>query len=79
MSDKILKRIKELRKIIKKHEYNYYVLTQPSISDQEYDIFMKELEKHEEKHTQLITPDSPTQRVGKDLTKEFKPVEHSVP
>ena len=79
MSDKILKRIKELRKIIKKHEYNYYVLTQPSISDQEYDIFMKELEKHEEKNPQLITPDSPTQRVGKDLTKEFKPVEHSVP
>ena len=79
MSDKILKRIKELRKIIKKHEYNYYVLTQPSISDQEYDIFMKELEKHEEKNTQLITPDSPTQRVGKDQTKEFKPVEHSVP
>ena len=79
MSDKLLKRIKELRKIIKKHEYNYYVLTQPSISDQEYDIFMKELEKHEEKNTQLITPDSPTQRVGKDLNKEFKPVEHSVP
>lgn len=79
MSDKILKRIKELRDIIRKHEYNYYVLAQPTISDQEFDMLMKELEKYEEENPQLITPDSPTQRVGKDLTKESKPVEHSVP
>ncbi len=79
MSDKILKKIKELRDIIKKHEYSYYVLAQPTISDKEYDMLMKELEKYEEEYPHLITPDSPTQRVGKDLTKEFKPVEHSVP
>ena len=79
MSDKILKRIKELRDIIKKYEYNYYVLAQPTISDKEYDLLMKELEKYEEENPNLITPDSPTQRVGKDLTKVFKPVEHSVP
>lgn len=80
MPDKILKkRIKELREIIKKHEYDYYILAQPTISDKEYDMFMKELEKYEAENPQLITPDSPTQRVGKDLTKEFKPVEHSVP
>lgn len=79
MSDKILKKIKELRELITKHEYKYYVLAQPSISDKEYDMLMKELEKLEEENPNLITPDSPTQRVGKDLTKEFKPVEHPIP
>ena len=75
MPDKILKkRIKDLREIIKKHEYDYYILAQPTISDKEYDMFMKELEKYEAENPQLITPDSPTQRVGKDLTKKFKPI-----
>ena len=79
MSDKILKKIIELRKLITKHEYNYYVLSQPTISDKEYDMLMKELEKIEEENPGLITPDSPTQRVGKDLTKDFRPVEHPIP
>jgi len=79
MSDKILKKITELRKLITKHEYNYYVLSQPTISDKEYDMLMKELEKIEVENPGLITPDSPTQRVGKDLTKDFRPVEHPIP
>jgi len=79
MSDKILKKITELRELITKHEYNYYVLSQPTISDKEYDMLMKELEKIEEENPGLITPDSPTQRVGKNLTKDFRPVEHPIP
>ena len=79
MSDKILKKITELRELITKHEYNYYVLSQPTISDKEYDMLMKELEKIEVENPGLITPDSPTQRVGKNLTKDFRPVEHPIP
>ncbi|HVO72499.1 MAG TPA: NAD-dependent DNA ligase LigA [Ignavibacteriaceae bacterium] len=71
--------IDKLRQQINEHDYNYYILTQPVISDEEYDLLVKELEKLEQEHPELITPDSPTQRVGKDLTKEFKPVEHKIP
>ncbi len=73
------KKIEELRELIRSHDYKYYVLAEPSISDNEYDMLMKELEKLENENPELITPDSPTQRVGKDLTKEFKPVTHQVP
>ncbi|MDT3695134.1 MAG: NAD-dependent DNA ligase LigA [Ignavibacterium sp.] len=73
------KRIEELRNEILKHDYNYYVLAQPVISDEKYDLLVKELEKLESENPQLITEDSPTQRVGRDLTKEFKPVKHKVP
>lgn len=79
MTQSARRRIEELRELIRKHDYNYYVLAQPLISDYEYDILMKELEKLESENPDLITPDSPTQRVGKDLTKEFKPVFHKVP
>jgi DNA ligase (NAD+) len=73
------KRIDQLKEQIREYDYKYYVLTQPSISDEEYDKLVKELEKLEEENPELITADSPTQRVGKDLTKEFKPVQHNVP
>ena len=76
---KVEKRIEELRDLIHQHDYHYYVLAEPSISDEEYDDLMKELEKLEKENPDLITPDSPTQRVGKDLTKDFKPVTHKVP
>ncbi len=79
MPGKVEKRIEELREIIREHDYKYYVLAEPVISDQEYDALIKELEKLEAENPQLITPDSPTQRVGKDLTKDFKQVEHKVP
>lgn len=73
------KKIEELRDIIREHDHRYYVLTEPAISDYEYDKLIKELEKLEAENPGLITPDSPTQRVGKDLTKDFNPVTHQVP
>ncbi len=79
MTVSVEKRIEELRSKILKHDYNYYVLAQPVISDMEYDLLVKVLEKLENENPELITADSPTQRVGKDLTKEFKPVNHKVP
>ncbi|HSL88394.1 MAG TPA: NAD-dependent DNA ligase LigA [Ignavibacteriaceae bacterium] len=79
MASDIKKRIKELREIISDHDYRYYVLASPVISDGEYDKLYKELEKLENENPHLITQDSPTQRVGKDLTKIFKPVTHKVP
>jgi len=79
MSTEVQKRIEQLRELVREHDYKYYVLAQPSISDYEYDMLIKELETLEEANPDLITPDSPTQRVGKDLTKEFKPVTHALP
>ncbi|HEX7356140.1 MAG TPA: NAD-dependent DNA ligase LigA [Ignavibacteriaceae bacterium] len=79
MPSSVEKKIKELREQIIKHDYNYYVLAQPAISDENYDKLVKELEKLETENPELITPDSPTQRVGKDLTKEFNPVKHKIP
>ena len=75
----IKNRIENLKEQIREHDYKYYVLARPSISDEEFDILMKELEKLEEENPELITSDSPTQRVGKDLTKEFNPVKHMIP
>ena len=79
MPSAIEKKIESLREEINKHNHNYHVLATPVISDEEFDKLVKKLEKLEAEHPELITPDSPTQRVGSDLTKEFKPVEHKVP
>lgn len=79
MASTIKKKIESLRDEIRKHDYNYYILNQPTISDERYDKLVKELEKLEAENPELITPDSPTQRVSKDLTKEFKPVNHKIP
>jgi DNA ligase (NAD+) len=79
MAKSVQKKIEELREEIRKHDYHYYVLAEPVISDQEYDTLMKELEKLESENPDLITTDSPTRRVGTDLTKEFKPVTHMIP
>ena len=76
---KIQNRLESLREKIREHDYLYYVLASPVISDEEYDFLIKELESLEEKYPDLITPDSPTQRVGKDLTKIFNPVTHKIP
>lgn len=73
------KRIEELRELIHEYDYNYFVLNQPSISDYEYDQLFNELIRLEKENPQLVIPDSPTQRVGSDLTKEFKPVTHKIP
>ena len=72
-------RIEELRGLIREHDHKYHVLAQPSITDFEYDQLINELIRLEKENPQLITPDSPTQRVGSDLTKEFKPVQHKIP
>ena len=79
MPSAIGKKIEALKDQIRENDYKYYILAQPTISDAEYDKLLKELELLEKEHPELITPDSPTQRVGSDLTKEFKPVEHKIP
>ena len=79
MPSSVGKKIEELRNQITKHDYSYYVLAEPVISDENYDKLYKELEKLEAENPNLITPDSPTQRIGKDLTKDFKPVKHKIP
>ena len=77
--DDIKKRVSELKDLIRKHDYNYYVLAESKISDYEYDQLYQELLRLEIENPQLITSDSPTQRVGSDLTKDFPSVEHSTP
>lgn len=71
--------IKQLRDEIRDHDYNYYVLDNPIITDTEYDKLMRQLQELEEKYPHLVTPDSPTQRVGGGLMNEFETVEHTVP
>ena len=71
--------VDDLRGVLRFHEYRYYILNDPLISDYEYDQLYKSLEKIEQSNTSLITPDSPTQRVAKGLTKEFPTVQHLVP
>lgn len=71
--------IETLRKVLRFQEYRYYIINDPLISDFEYDQLFKALEKLETENPDLITPDSPTQRVGKGLTKEFPTMQHLVP
>lgn len=70
-------RAKELRELLARYSYDYHVLDQPSISDAVYDSLFGELKKIEAEHPELITPDSPTQRVGNELLGGFKKVTHS--
>jgi DNA ligase (NAD+) len=79
VSDKIRKRARQLADELRDHDYRYYVLADPVISDEAYDTLMRELIDIEEKYPELRTPDSPTQRVGGQPTKEFPTVTHSVP
>lgn len=71
--------IDELREVIRYHDYRYYVLTQPVISDYEYDKLFKLLKDIEAKYPELITPDSPTQRIPSEITKTFPHVKHLTP
>ena len=70
-------KIQELTAALKEHNYNYYVLANPSISDREFDMKLKELEKLEAAFPQFADPNSPTQQVGGDITKNFNTVPHS--
>ena len=77
--DAVSKRIQELREQINYHNYLYYVLDSPEISDEAYDALFRELKELEEKYPEFITPDSPTQRVGFKPLDKFETVTHAVP
>jgi DNA ligase (NAD+) len=72
-------RLEELRDVLRFHEYRYAILNDPLIADFEYDLLYKELEKLEGEYPELVSADSPTQRVASQLTKDFPTVEHLVP
>ena len=76
---RVKSRIEELRSRINHHNYRYYVLDSPEISDAEYDELMRELEELEAEHPGLVTPDSPTQRIGAPPLEAFGVVEHPEP
>ena len=74
-----IERIKQLRDELNRHNYNYYVLNAPEISDRDFDFMLKELEKLENEHPESFDPLSPTRRVGSDLSKGFEHVVHERP
>src|SRR4030042_446378 len=73
------KRIEQLRGEIRRHDHLYYVLNQPQITDQQYDKLFAELKSLEDANPELITPDSPTQRVSEQPLEGFEKVKHAVP
>ena len=79
VTETIRKRVEKLREEIEYHNYRYYVLDQPEISDAQYDRLMRELENLEEQYPQLRTPNSPTQRVGAPPLEAFEIVRHTIP
>ena len=72
-------KIDALRKELEEHNYNYYVLSNPVISDYDFDLKMKELQSLEAQHPEYADPNSPTQRVGSDINKNFEQAEHQYP
>ena len=72
-------RIERLKKEIEEHNHNYYILNNPVITDFEYDILLNELDTLEKKFPEFASEDSPTRRVGSDITKEFRQYEHKYP
>ena len=72
-------KIEGLREQIRRHEHLYYVLDMPEISDAEYDDLVAQLRKLETEHPELVTPDSPTMRVGGQAAPSFKEVKHITP
>ncbi len=74
-----VKRIEQLRSELHDHNYRYYVLNQPTIGDEEFDMLMHELQQLEERHPECFDPNSPTQRVGSDIQSEFRQVVHRYP
>ena len=79
MGADVTKRIEKLRAEIRRHDYLYYVLAQPEISDRRYDKLFAELKELEAKHPELVTADSPTQRVSGRPLAGFETVRHAVP
>ncbi|HDS44611.1 MAG TPA: NAD-dependent DNA ligase LigA [Methanomicrobia archaeon] len=78
-NEAVTKRIEELRELIRYHNYRYYVLDAPEIADAEYDRLFAELVDLEQRHPELITHDSPTQRIGAKPLEEFGTYEHRIP
>jgi len=78
-TDNLEDRIQDLRSQIRHHNYRYYVLNRPLVSDAEYDALMDELRTLEREHPELVTPDSPTQRVGAEPAEAFTKVDHPAP
>lgn len=79
MDSSIAQEIQHLRQEIDRHDHLYFVANQPEISDAEYDVLYRQLEQLEAAHPELVTPDSPTQRVGAAPALSLEPVEHAVP
>jgi DNA ligase (NAD+) len=79
LSPQIIKKADDLRKALHRHNYRYYVLDDPEISDAEYDRMMQQLKLLEEDHPQLASPDSPTARVGAPPLQKFESVAHTIP
>ena len=79
VTEAIKKRVEKLREEIEYHNHRYYVLDQPEVSDAQYDRMMRELEKLEEEHPELRSPNSPTQRVGAPPLEAFEIVRHTLP
>ena len=75
----VQEKIQSLRAELELYNYNYYVLSSPTVSDKEFDDKLKELQELEELHPEYYDPYSPTQRVGSDISKEFTQVEHQYP
>jgi len=79
LNPQIVQRVAALREALHRHNYRYYVLDDPEVSDAEYDRMMQELKQLEENHPQLIRPDSPTTRVGAPPLEKFETVAHTIP
>ncbi|MCK5584961.1 NAD-dependent DNA ligase LigA [Candidatus Bipolaricaulota bacterium] len=78
MTLSVTREIAKLRGEIERHNYLYYVVNQPELTDAEYDALYRKLEEIEAKHPELITPDSPTQRVGSEPSQSFASIKHSI-
>jgi len=79
MDDSVQQHIEALRKELNQHNYDYYVLSQPTISDFEFDRKLQTLQELEDRHPEFFDPNSPTQRIGNDINTEFKQVYHKYP
>lgn len=79
MKEQIEKRIQELTQILEKANYEYYVLATPTLTDQEFDKYMRELENLEKEYPELSSPNSPTKRVGGEVIDKFKKIRHRIP
>src|SRR5438309_9999308 len=75
----VQERVEELRRLINYHNYRYYALDDPEVTDAEYDALFRELRALEAEHPELASPDSPTQRVGTTPQESFGEVQHRIP